>query len=244
LKVIIASISSNSKRLRALAKDNGFDPVFISVLKIERLDISEELRRCLEKGAYSWALFTSATAVSLFFNPKMLVKSLKGARFAAVGPSTAGLLRRKGIMVNFTPSEYTTEKLAEELPADPSSKVLILRSSDGSHYAETILSKRGLIPCRLNLYRASFVNRPVKLDKMQGAKIVIFGSSKEVLGLETRLTISGIKDFKKTVLAASIGPLTRTTAMNLGYRVINTPKAYTYNSLFEMLGELKNEGRI
>ena len=133
MKVIIASISSNSKRLRALAKDNGFDPVFISVLKIERLDISEELRRCLEKGAYSWALFTSATAVSLFFNPKMLVKSLKGARFAAVGPSTAGLLRRKGIMVNFTPSEY---------------------------------------------------------------------------------------------------------------RVINTPKAYTYNSLFEMLGELKNEGRI
>lgn len=244
MKVIIASTNSNSKRLRALAKDNHFDPVFISVLKIVRLDVSKKLNQCLGNGTYSWTVFTSATAVSLFFNSEILVNSFKGVKFAAVGSSTAGLLRKMGIKVDFTPSEFTTEKLAEELPADPGSRVLILRSSDGSHGAETIMSKKGLIPCRLNLYRTSFVNRPIKLDKIQGAKIVVFGSSKEVLGLENRLTISGIKDLKKTTVAASIGPRTRKTAMALGYRVIDTPKVYTYSSLFEMLSELKNEGRI
>jgi uroporphyrinogen-III synthase len=244
LKVIIASIGSNRGRLITLAKRNGFDPVFVSALKIVWLDISKELAGCLSDAVYSWAIFASTTAASLFLGHDRLVRSLKGARVAAVGSGTASFLRRRGLKVDFVPSEYTTERLAEELPADPGSRVLILRSEDGSHRAEEMLITRGIIPCRLDLYRTSFVDRPLKSDRIQGAKIVIFGSSKEVMGLENRLSISGISEFKKSAIAASIGPLTRDTAMKMGYRVIDIPKAYTYRSLFELLGELKLEGRI
>ncbi len=227
-----------------MAKRNGFDPVFISVLKIVPLDISKELDTCPGNAVYSWAVFTSATAASLFFKSERLIRYIKGAKLAAVGSGTARSLQRKGLRVDFIPSEYTTEKLAEELPANPGSRVLILRSKDGNNAAEEVLGKRGIVSCRIDLYRASFVSKPVKLERIRGAKIAIFGSSKEVMGLENRLSISGISEFKKEVVAAPIGPLTGDTAMKMGYRVIDMPKAYTYRSLFEMLGELKLGGRI
>ncbi|MDG7038625.1 MAG: uroporphyrinogen-III synthase [Nitrososphaerota archaeon] len=244
MKVVLASIWRNWSRLRSLARKNGFEPVFVSALKIMPIDISAGLTSYLRNGPYSWAIFTSSTAASIFFKADVLVRSIYGVRIAAVGSGTSAFLKRKGIKVDFLPSEYTTEKLAEELPANPGSKVLMLRSEDGSGLAESVLNDRGIQPYRLNLYRTSFSNRYINGKRLDGAKIIIFGSSKEVIGFENRLVISHIDGFKKHVIAASVGPLTNATAMKLGYRVMDIPKAYTYSSLFEMLGELKNEGRI
>jgi len=244
LKVVIASIKRNCTRLKAMAKNNGFDPVFVSALKIVPLDVSDELNSCIYGEKFSWVVFSSSTAASFFIKINRLARILGEARVAAVGSGTAEFLQRYGIRVDFTPSKYTTEMLAKELPVSQGSRIMLARSEDGNDMAEMILKERGALTCRLNLYRTSFVNRPLSKSRIEDAKLIIFGSSKEVQGFEKRLTISGIKDFKNNVIASCIGPLTKKTALNLGYRVIDIPKAYTYSSLFAMLGELKNEGRI
>jgi len=243
LKVIIASISGNRNRLMSLAGRNGFDPVFISALKVVKLDISSQLAKFSKYVPYSWAAFFSLTSVSLFFSYDVH-ELITGARIAAVGSSTADFLKRKGITVDFIPSQYTSEKLAEELPAQPGSRVLILRSRDGSSAAEDILERRGIKPFRLDLYETSFVSGPINQDKIRGARVIVFGSSREVAGFERRLEASGINEFKKNVVAACIGPLTRDAAVKMGYKTLDLPKVYTYRSLFELLSELRNEGRI
>ncbi len=227
----------------SLASRNGFDPVFVSVLKIAKLDISSQLSKCPGNTAYSWAVFVSVTSVSLFFSYD-LHDLISGARIAAVGSSTADFLKRRGVKVDFMPSRYTTEKLAEELPAQPGSSVLILRSRDGSSAAEDILKGRGIKPCRLDLYETTFVGDPIKGDKIKGARVIVFGSSREVAGFESRIEASGMREIKKNAVAACIGPITRDAAIKMGYKTLDLPKVYTYRSLFELLSELRNEGRI
>ena len=243
MKVIIASISSNRNRLMSLARRNGFDPVFVSALKAVKLDISSKLSEYYKYAPYSWAAFFSVTSVSLFFSYDVH-ELITGARIAAVGSGTADFLKRKGVKVDFIPSQYTTERLAEELPAQPGSRVLILRSRDGSSAAEEILKRRGIKPFRLDLYETSFVSGPINQDKIRGARVIVFGSSREVAGFEKRLEASGISEFKKNVAAACIGPLTMDAAAKMGYKTLELPKVYTYRSLFKLLSELRNEGRI
>lgn len=227
-----------------MAKNNGFDPVFVSALKVVPLDVSGELNSCIYDEKFSWIVFSSSTAASLYIKINRLARVLGKARVAAVGSGTAEFLQRNGIMVDFIPSKYTTEALAEELPVSQGSRIMLARSEDGNDRAEIILEKRGALTCRLNLYRTSFINRPLSRSMVEGAKLIVFGSSKEVRGFENRLSISGINDFKNKVIASCIGPLTEETALKMGYRVMDIPKAYTYSSLFAMLGELRNEGQI
>ncbi|MGC8558192.1 MAG: uroporphyrinogen-III synthase [Nitrososphaeria archaeon] len=244
MKVVIASIKRNSRRLKAMAENKGFDPVFVSTLKVVPLDVSDKLNSFIYDEKFSWIVFSSSTAASFFIRINRLTRVLGEAKVAAVGSGTSGFLQRSGIKVDFTPSKYTTETLAEELPVSRGSRIILARSEDGNDRAEMILQKRGAITYRLNLYRTSFVNRPLNRRRVEGAKLIVFGSSKEVQGFENRLSISGIKDFKDKVIASCIGPLTKKTALKMGYRVIDIPKAYTYSSLFAMLGDLRNEGRI
>jgi uroporphyrinogen-III synthase len=244
LKVVVVSIKRNNRRLKVMAENNGFDPVFVSALKVIPLDVTGELNSYIYDEKFSWVVFSSSTAASLFIKINRLARILGKAKIAAVGSGTAEFLQRSGIVVDFIPSKYTTEALAEELPVSRGSRVMLARSEDGNSMAEMILKERGALTYRINLYRTSFVSRPLSRSRIEGAKLIVFGSSKEVQGFDNRLSISGIKDFKNKVNASCIGPLTEKTALEMGYRVIGIPKAYTYRSLFTMLGELRNEGRI
>ena len=103
------------------------------------------------KKKYEWAVFTSPAAAEHFFsiNAKPVFKFI-----AAVGPSTAESIQKFGLTVDFTPTEFNSICLADELSAGLKEKSTLIfpcsKLADNS--LENIIRSKGHLLDRVNLY--------------------------------------------------------------------------------------------
>jgi len=189
---------------------------------------------------YDWVVFTSVNGVSCLLSALWRsgadIRKLGAAKIAAIGPETARAAERNGLRVDFVPSRYVAEQLAEELPESVLGKrVLIPRAKLARELLPELWRAHGAEVDVVPVYESVPDEEGIAELRAQivsgGADAVTFTSSSTVRGFVERF---GDLDLSRLKVAC-IGPITAETARAAGLRVDVTANDFTVAGLLEAL---------
>ncbi len=196
---------------------------------------------------FDLAVFTSQIAVDRMLNAGEIAdqfrRALQAARVAAVGPSTAGALRSRGIepaLVGNSSAESVLAKLPESLSGW---RVLWPCGEDASRDLPAELERRGALVDRLVVYRKT----PRAPDRALGREILerpfaLFCTTSPAAArwLFDSLEGDAIRRLRETP-AVVLGPSTRRFLEENGVCQIHTAKPGTYAGAAQVLARLAAE---
>jgi uroporphyrinogen III methyltransferase/synthase len=172
-----------------------------------------------------WIVFTSANGVDAFFDQGLAAagldaRALHGIRIAVIGPGTADALARRSVRADLVPPRFVAESLLEAFPdpAVPGARVLLARAEVARDVLPDGLAARGYAVDVLAVYRTvTAVPDPHDLDRVRNGAVdaITFTSSSTVSNF---LTVVGTTPDPMPPVV-SIGPVTSTTARELGLEV-------------------------
>ena len=237
-KVVITRSRAQSSDLREQLNEFGADVIEFPTIRIEPpeswLPLDEAILN-LEK--YDWIVFTSVNGVENFKSRLMEkgydLRQLKGIKIAAIGPATAGCLKRFGISADLQPEKYVAEVLFEEfkkrtkirgenflLPRAEQARVLLKEKlvSSGAYVDEVVAYRT--IP-------ETGCNETIIEDIRSGnVNIITFASSSTVTNFIKLIGKDQIDRLEKVDIAC-IGPITKQTAAEFGLKCNIMPEDYT-----------------
>lgn len=194
--------------------------------------------------AYDWLVFTSANGVEHFFDRLGLggdVRDLKGLKLGAIGPATAAALKRRGLGLDFIPSEYRAEAIVEGLLERGAAgrRVLIPRAKVAREVLPEQLAQAGAKVELVNAYEtvlddagAGDMKHMISEEKID---IITFTSSSTVKNFAALLDGFDLSALPASVTVACIGPVTAETAQELGIKVDLVAGEYTIPGLVKAL---------
>lgn len=239
-RILVTRAREQASELSAMLEEAGAEAVEFPVIKIEPVDNTDAADR-LASFRYDWVLFTSANAVSALREQLKQtgrdIRALGAAKLGAIGPATAQALQSLGLKVDFVPSEFVAEKVAEDFPEDPNGlRILIPRAQEAREVLPEKLTDRGAEVEVVPVYRTLPNTEGADAIREQLAAgeidLITFASSSTVTNF---LKATGEQtDLTKTPLA-SIGPITTETAIKNGLTITVQPKEYTIPALVEVI---------
>lgn len=231
-----------SSRLRRLGADVLEMPTIRIAPPTEKREFAEGV---VHAHTYDWLVFSSPNGVERFFQAFFAayrdIRSIGGARIAAIGPGTEAKLREYGLAVDVMPRKYVAEGLVqafkdarEEIGTIEHSTFLWVRGEDARRVIYDGLTSLGAIVDECVAYRTEPETEDVSgaqaAFRERGADIVTFTSS------------STAENFFKLGLpwpdgckAASIGPVTTATLEELGHAPAIKAKVHDMNGLVEAI---------
>ena len=144
------------RRLEAL----GAEVAVVPLIAIESTADGGEVARILERGAHDWIVFTSSNAVRVVGPFLTRVR----ARFAAVGPATAGALEELGLEPSFIPERFAAGEIAEGLEPLAGARVLLPQSEIAEPLLADELRARGATVDVVEAYR-TVARRPTDAER-------------------------------------------------------------------------------
>ncbi|MEJ2690925.1 MAG: uroporphyrinogen-III synthase, partial [Deltaproteobacteria bacterium] len=248
-RIMVTRTREQASDLVAGLEEMGADCIEFATISIAPPDSWEILDGALaDLGRYDWILFTSINAIHCFFQrldeKGMDSRALGGTRIAAVGTTTADVLRKFGIKTDLLPEKFTGDGLAAALlqKGVAGSRILLPRATKARESLPERLQEGGaevvVAPVYKNVrpdgqaeeLRSMFLERRVDM--------VTFTSSSTVTNFlhmlgeedrEKRITLLG-----KTRIA-SIGPITSKTVEEAGLAVDVQPEIFTIPSLIDSI---------
>jgi uroporphyrinogen-III synthase len=194
----------------------------------------------LANGHFEWVLFTSRTGVEVVTD-RLAARGMDGAvlrtSVGAVGEGTARALAEAGIQAALVPEMFTTEALAQAMPAG-SGRVLLARADIAGDELEAAVEARGWTPVRVVAYRTVFPERmPAEAARALengGVDAITFTSASTVEGLR-RLLGSWRSLPEPRPKVACIGPVTASAAREAGLEVDAIATPHTIEGLVAAL---------
>ena len=202
---------------------------------------------------YDWIIFTSVNGVHCFFNRlKHLgkdIRTLHGAKIAAIGEITAHKIQSMDINVEMVPDDYKAEGLIKLFKKNKvkGSKILIPRAKVARDILPQSLISLG---ANVDVVTAYVTKKPNKLQTKKLAKLL----NEEKVDLITFTSSSTarnffelIPDFKQSrnkTLIACIGPITARTVKDHGYKVAIIPTHYTVKHLAAEISEYFSKSNL
>ncbi|MDB4949818.1 MAG: uroporphyrinogen-III C-methyltransferase / uroporphyrinogen-III synthase [Gemmatimonadetes bacterium] len=195
-------------------------------------------------GGFDWIVFTSSNGVERFWDALAVIgrdsRALGRAKVCAIGPATAAALEARGIRADRVPGEYVGEAVLEALAS-----------------AEDLAGKRILLP-RAEIARTALPDglRALGAEVVEVAAYRTLPDGEEADAVRARLardevdyvtftassTVRGFVDLAGTELGGarvvSIGPVTSTTARELGLTVDAEAEEFTIPGLVAALRKL------
>lgn len=227
------------ERLRRL----GAVPVAAPTIRIVPPGPGEPLDAALRRlDAYDWVVVTSANGARAVLARARAMgldpASAGGVRWAAVGPATAGALRRAGIEVALVPPRYRTDAIAEALGDIAGRRVLLPRADAAGPALAVTLRARGadvdeVVAYRTEVAPARSRARIRRLVAGRQVDTVVFTSASTVRGL-VRL-LGGDRQALGGMLVACIGPVTAAAVQQEGLRPDIVAEDHTTDGLIRAL---------
>jgi len=189
---------------------------------------------------YDWVVFTSVNGVQCFRNALRAsgfdLRRVGGARIAAIGPETARAVESAGLAVDFVPSRFVAEQVAEEFPEPLSGKrVLLPRARVARELLPELWRQVGATVDVVPVYESVPDESDVEeiREQLQSGEIdvVTFTASSTVEGFLRRFRNLDLSQ----IVVACIGPITADTARKAGLRVDVVAEEFTVNGLVEAL---------
>ncbi len=252
-----------SGRLRAL----GAMPVEFPTIRIVPPEdwgpLDDALRRLCMAGWYNWLVFTSANGVRICFERLGSLgygaQDIGDVHVAAIGPVTASVLKRYGIIADLVPGEYVAESVAaalidgarqrgEELEGR---KVLLARAAEARTVLVAELQQAGAIVDVVAAYRTAGIptddergREVLRMLETHQLDMLTFTSSSTVrnfmlwlMQCDTGVANSFIRSVKQNAQPkiTSIGPITSQTAREFGLDVHIEAQQFTIAGLVEAI---------
>lgn len=212
-RILVPRVRRRPSEIVRLLKAAGAETAEVPVLLSETLPAPIDLIERLH--AAEWLVFTSPGALEALLEQLAEsgrdVRSIGGARLAAVGPASAGHLRRCGLPVDYAPE--TAAGFAGGFPA-PSAAVLLIGEEGGDPHALRDLAARGARCSELPVTRLTTDDRaPLPpLAQFDGIALASSNTARRLLEAYPDGPVDG-------QVVVSIGPMTSQTAEGLGLRV-------------------------
>ncbi len=216
----------------------GAEPVLIPAIAIAPPSSFCPLDAALASlRSFEWLIFTSANAVEAFaqrarrLSPHLLPP---GNRVAAIGPATAEALRQIGVRDPLIPPTAVAESLAQQMlpharrPDGTPTRMLLLRAETARDVLPDALLQAGadltVAPVYRNIIPPESIPRLRELFTAPETwpDAITFTSSSTVTNLLALLEAAGVTlppdgSHGRTILRASIGPVTSATLREAGY---------------------------
>jgi uroporphyrinogen III methyltransferase/synthase len=244
-KVLITRSRTQASRLRLLLEELGAEPVELPSIEIAPLEDYTQLDAALARlHSFRWVIFTSANSVEAVFDRLHQqgkdARAFSDAAIGAIGPATANVLMQHGIKPDFIPARSVSESVVEELSGrDWQGVPVLLPGSDiRRDVLEQGLTSLGARVERVAAYRTltpQSAGSQARQILGKGMDVVTFTSSSTVSNLLNIL--DGNKQQLESSLIACIGPITATTARELGLRVDVVADEHTVEGLVDVLVE-------
>ena len=225
-RIVVTRTRKQAGALSAALRQLGADVFELPTIRIEP---PEDLRSFAElvrdAHTYEWIVFTSPNGVTAFFDLffKMYedVRSIGGAKIAAIGPATAAKVREYRLGVDLQPEEFVAEAVVKAFEAQGSIEnvtILLARAEQARDLLPKELARLGAIVDVGIAYRTvpetEDVSGALARFRAEGADLITFTSSSTVenfMALKAPLP-AGVK-------TASICPVTSRTMHDLGLTV-------------------------
>jgi uroporphyrinogen III methyltransferase/synthase len=184
-----------------------------------------------------WLVFTSANAVDVFFGWRVVTSRLPfSCRLACVGIQTANSVQKFGHRVEFVPTSFTAQDLADQIPEVERKRVIWLGPQIRNSRLELTLKSRGaevhFIPTyetmRCPLTREAINRLRAGVDAITFASPSAVDSIMSQADNQTLEKISGVP-------VACIGPVTAASAKDRGLNVVAVPTTHDVISLVDAL---------
>jgi len=187
---------------------------------------------------YDWVIFTSANGVLAFHEASKrmgleISRSVGASRVCCIGPTTARAAEGTGLPVSLIPERYVAEAVVDALDATgqlQGQRILIPVAGGAREVLPRRLRQRGAIVDVVVAYETIPVGE-VSVERLarlhDGVDLVMFASPSSVRGFH-RL-VKG----RQVAPAAVIGPITASTARDLGYDVTVEAEDFTVTGLIE-----------
>ncbi|HEX2142843.1 MAG TPA: uroporphyrinogen-III synthase [Candidatus Limnocylindria bacterium] len=246
--LLITRPAAQAHELAAHLRERGIGSVCVPTVEIQP-DV-ESLRTSLTMlDQAAWLVITSTNGA------EALARATSGSnvrvpshlRLAAVGPATAGALRRLGFTVDYVPHRYLTSAIADGLGDVRGRLVVLARADAASPALSRELGQRGAIVHDVVAYRtveAPAGSRDMAADALeQPLDGITFTSGSTARGL-----VSLLPPEQRTRLTAlpayCIGPVTSAVARSLGFTTPVVASTHTAAGLAEAIyTHLKEESR-
>ncbi len=189
---------------------------------------------------YDWVIFTSANGVGALREAADragigLGRVVGVGRVCCIGPATARAAEGAGLVVSVIPYRYSAEALVETLEATTAlagARVLLPLADGARDVLPAELRRRGTIVDAVTAYQTVPVTRvggEASSDLLNGVDMVTFASPSAVRGFHA--LING----RAVIPVAVIGPITASTARDLGYDVTVQAEEFTVVGLVEAI---------
>jgi uroporphyrinogen III methyltransferase/synthase len=221
----VTRAADQASDLMAALTQRGLDPVLVPAIEVVEEPPGGRLDIAIDRlSDYRWIVVTSANGARAALHAAVRTSHrLETASWAAIGRSTAVVLERAGLVVDFLPSASDTASMASELPIERGDRVLLVRGELAGADLPDALGKRGAEVDDVVGYRtlvAPAASRVLLRDAVAGAAIdaVIFTSGSTVDGLVGIAAAEGIDP--REFGAICIGNETARAASVAGFRVL------------------------
>ncbi|MBI2333154.1 MAG: uroporphyrinogen-III synthase [Chloroflexi bacterium] len=245
-RILITRPKERAKEFTELLTAEGAKPIFFPVIQIFPLSDTSQLDDTLRSIAnYDWLILTSIHAVEAIFN-RLQILGLdfpNHIHVAAVGMQTSSSLSKYGIEVDFIPTIYTTEALADDLGADMSAKRVLLPQSNLSRdtLRMSLRSAGATVDEVIAYHTLKTQPEPQAIASLRsGVDIITFASPSSVHGFVDVLAENeiDIHDLPSNPLVACIGQVTASAVREVGLPVHIEAKEHTIRGLVTAMKEI------
>jgi uroporphyrinogen-III synthase len=242
-RIVVTRAAQQSGGLRERLEQQGAEVLLLPTIEIVPPESYAPLDDALRKaGDFDWLVVTSANAVRMMDERLTALglgaQSLAHMRCAAVGPSTAEVLRELGLAVDVVPERYVGEALADAL-ADRvrGQRVLLVRAAAARDVVPDALLAAGATLTVVDAYRtvvpADAVGRARAVFSDEPLPdAVVFTSGSTVTHLLDVLRDAGLA-CPREVACVSIGPVTSAAVRDAGLVVAAEAETASLDALVD-----------
>jgi uroporphyrinogen III methyltransferase/synthase len=246
-RVVVTRSKDQASQLSSKLRELGADVLEIPTIKLEHpTDRQAIVDVLLEIGSYDWLVFTSPNGVTRFFDYFFRqfhdLRSIGGARIAAVGPATANKLKELHLQVDLMPDEAIGAKIAEEFAqfeTIENLKICLLRAEVANPDVPAALEALGAIVDDIACYRTvpetgDATGSGARLLE-SGADWVLFTSGSTVENFHTRFDLPALVAKHPGLKLASIGPETSKALGQLDLKPNVEARQHTLDGLIKAI---------
>ena len=245
-RVLVTRSRTQASALSEMLIEEGAEPIEVPAIEFSEVeDYSTVDRAIAALHKYSWVIFTSTNGVGAFFARLQALegdsRSLAGIKVGAIGPATAMALEQHGIKADFVPPQYLSEAIVQGMETQDlkGARVLLPRADIGTDCLAEGLTRLGAEVEQVPVYRTVMPQDSSEKAKelLSGGTIdlVTFTSSSTVVNLLNLL--DGNSSLLSTPLIACIGPVTASTARDMGLHVDVVAQEHTVAGLVSAVKE-------
>lgn len=242
-RIVVTRSEAQASTLADRLEAEGAEVHLLPSIEIAPIDDYSLLDEAITSlSSFDCIAFTSTNAVKYFFARLNQLgldsRSLAGLQIAVIGEATAKAVREHGLQPDFTPSVFTAEVMARELPSvlNQGAKVLLPQSALASGVLGQGLRHAGLQTTEIDLY----TNHPIDYEAEYLRTLlssethwVTLCSSSAVTNFLALAERYGLCEEVRQMRLVAIGEVTARTIREAGYSVFAQPERATIEDMVE-----------